>query len=80
MGNHPEANTCPAEKPYYAACTAGSHDLQGWVGKCRATREEAQSDVSDHARKFHDGNDQWTGVARTSRAGGGYGGDRALPP
>lgn len=79
LGNHPEANTCSAAKPYYAVCTAGSHDLQGWVGACYATREEAQHAADEHARKAHGGNMQWTGIARTSGASG-YGGDRSLPP
>lgn len=79
LGNHPEANTCGPDKPYYAVCTAGSHDLQGWVGPCHATREDAERDAEQHARRDHGGNMQWTGVARTSGAGG-YGSDRSLPP
>ncbi len=79
MGNHPESNLCSAEKPYYAICTAGSHDLQGWVGKCHATQKEAQADADEHARKDHNSVAQWTGVART---GGtmSYGANRGLPP
>lgn len=79
MGNHPEANICSAEKPYYAVCTAGSHDLQGWVGKCHAARSDAQSDADEHARKAHGGVTQWTGVARTGGAAS-YGDNRGLPP
>lgn len=68
MGNYPEANTCSQDKPFYAVCTAGSHDLQGWVGKCQATREEAQTEADAHAQKSHAGVTQWTGVTRISRA------------
>ena len=68
MGNYPEANTCSQDKPYYAVCTAGSHDLQGWVGQCKASREEAQHEADAHAQKSHAGVTQWTGVTRISRA------------
>lgn len=68
MGNYPEANTCSQDKPYYAVCTAGSHDLQGWVGSCYASREEAQQEADAHAQKSHAGVTQWTGVTRISRA------------
>ncbi|MBI3775470.1 MAG: hypothetical protein HY273_07950 [Gammaproteobacteria bacterium] len=67
MGNYPEANTCSQHKPYYAVCTAGSHDLQGWVGTCYASREEAQKEADEHAQKLHAGVSQWTGVTRISR-------------
>jgi hypothetical protein len=79
MGNHPEAKLCSAERPYYAVCTAGSHDLQGWTGPCHATREEAEKDAAEHAHKSHHGVTQWTGVARTSGSGG-YSDNRGLPP
>ena len=68
LGNYPEANTCPQDKPYYAVCTAGGHDLQGWVGKCQASREDAQKNADEHAQKSHAGVTQWTGVTRVSRA------------
>jgi len=68
MGNYPEANTCSQDTPYYAVCTAGSHDLQGWVGKCQTTREDAQQDADQHAKRVHAGVTQWTGVTRISRA------------
>ena len=68
MGNYPEANTCSQDKPYYAVCTAGSHDLQGWVGTCYASREDAQQEADAHALKSHAGVTQWTGVTRISRA------------
>jgi hypothetical protein len=68
MGNYPEANTCAQDKPYYAVCTAGSHDLQGWVGTCQASREAAQKEADAHAIKFHAGVTQWTGVTRISRS------------
>ena len=65
-GNHPEAGTCPPDKPYYAVCTHSFHSLDGWVGsKCYATAEEAQKDAEEHARKEHGGNMRWTGVAKT---------------
>lgn len=68
LGNYPEANTCSQSQPYYAVCTAGSHDLQGWVGKCQATKEAAQKDADAHALKSHNGVTQWTGVTRISRS------------
>ena len=68
MGNYPEANTCSQDTPYYAVCSAGSHDLQGWVGKCQASRAAAQQEADAHAQKFHAGVTQWTGVTRISRA------------
>ncbi len=68
MGNYPEANTCLQDKPYYAVCSAGSHDLQGWTGKCQDSREAAQLEADAHAKKFHAGVTQWTGVTRISRA------------
>lgn len=68
MGNYPEANTCSQDMPYYAVCTAGSHDLQGWVGKCQTRREDAQKEADAHAQKSHAGVTQWTGVTRISRA------------
>lgn len=67
MGNYPEANTCSQDMPYYAVCTAGSHDLQGWTGKCQASREDAQKQADLHAQKSHAGISQWTGVTRISR-------------
>lgn len=67
MGNYPEANTCSQDQPYYAVCTAGSHDLQGWVGKCYASRVAAQQEADAHAQKVHAGVTQWTGVTRISR-------------
>lgn len=79
MGNHPESKVCSAERPYFAVCTAGSHDLQGWVGPCHATRAEAEQDAAEHARKAHEGTTQWTGVARTTGTGD-YGENRGLPP
>jgi hypothetical protein len=64
-GNHPEANTCPPEKPYYAVCTNSLHSLEGWVGKgCYATAAEAQKEAEEHARKEHHGNMRYTGIAK----------------
>ena len=68
LGNYPEANTCPQAQPYYAVCTAGSHNLQGWVGKCQATKEAAQKEADAHAQKSHAGVTHWTGVTRISRS------------
>lgn len=79
LGNHPEAKLCSTERPYYAVCTSGSHDLQGWVGPCHSTRDEAEKDAQEHAQKVHDGNTHWTGVARTSGTGS-YSENRGLPP
>jgi hypothetical protein len=67
MGNYPDANSCPNETPYYSVCTSSSHGLLGWSGPCRATKEEAQKDADEHARKFHNGDTHWTGVARARR-------------
>jgi hypothetical protein len=65
-GNHPEAGTCPEDKPYYAVCTHSLHSLEGWVGsECYATREEAEKEAKAHADKEHHGNMRWTGVAKT---------------
>lgn len=62
LGNHPEAGTCPTDKPYYTFCSHSLHNLEGWFGKCHATREQAQQDAEKHAREQHKGNDRWTGV------------------
>jgi hypothetical protein len=65
-GNYPEANMCPPDKPYYAICTDSMHGLEGWRSKnCHATREGAQKDADEHAKKYHHGNSRWTGVAKT---------------
>ena len=79
MGNYPEANTCSQDKPYYAVCTAGSHDLQGWTGKCQARREDALRDAAEHAQKFHAGVTQWTGATRISHGAARYS-NNGLPP
>ena len=65
MGNYPQAHDCPADKPYYSFCTDSMHSLKGWHGECRATREEAQKDATQHAQQEHGGNDRWTGVLKT---------------
>lgn len=65
-GNHPEAGTCPEDKPYYAVCTHSLHSLEGWLGKkCYATKEEAEREAKAHADKEHQGNMRWTGIAKT---------------
>lgn len=65
-GNHPEAGACPKEKPYYAICTHSLHNLEGWYSReCRSTREAAEKDAEQHARKQHNGNMRWTGIAKT---------------
>lgn len=67
-GNYPEAGMCPPDKPYYAICTDSIHGLQGWRSKnCHSTREAAQKDADEHAKKYHHGNSRWTGVAKTRR-------------
>ncbi|HHH48402.1 MAG TPA: hypothetical protein ENK51_05895 [Gammaproteobacteria bacterium] len=66
MGNYPEANACPPDKPYYAICTHSLHNLEGWFGPhCHTTRAEAEKDIEAHAREYHQGNTRWTGVAKT---------------
>lgn len=79
MGNHPDANSCSVDNPYYAVCTAGSHDLQGWVGPCRTAQDAAQKDADEHAQKSHAGVQQWTGVTHTIRATG-YGRNSGVQP
>ena len=62
MGNHPEASACPLDKPYVVFCSHSLHNLEGWVGKCYAKREEAERNAELHAQKEHQGNTRWTGV------------------
>lgn len=62
LGNHPQASLCPRDKPYYSFCSHSLHSLEGWFGKCRATEQEAKSDAVEHAKKYHHGNERWTGV------------------
>lgn len=65
-GNHPEAGSCPQDKPYYAVCTHSLHSLEGWVGKkCYTTREEAEVEAKAHADEQHQGNMRWTGVSKS---------------
>lgn len=64
-GNHPDAGACPPDKPYFAICTHSFHKLEGWYSSnCYATREEAQKDADEHARKYHNGNSRYTGVSK----------------
>lgn len=65
-GNHPEANTCPKNKPYYSLCTNALHNLEGWYGACRVSREVAQQDADAHVKKYHNGNSRWTGVRKAA--------------
>ncbi|MGD8568391.1 MAG: hypothetical protein PVJ39_09910 [Gammaproteobacteria bacterium] len=64
MGNYPESTVCSPEKPYQAICTHSLHSLEGWYGKCYATREEAQQEADRHAKEQHNGNSRWTGVRK----------------
>jgi hypothetical protein len=64
LGNHPQANICPDDKPYYTFCSHSLHSLEGWYGECRTTRAEAEKDATRHAQEQHDGNDRWTGVLK----------------
>lgn len=64
MGNYPESTVCSPEKPYQAICTHSLHSLEGWYGKCYATREEAQREADRHAKEQHNGNSRWTGVRK----------------
>jgi hypothetical protein len=64
MGNHPESNTCPSDKPYYVFCSDSMHSLEGWYGACYATREEAERAAAAHVKEQHHGDDRWTGVRK----------------
>jgi len=65
-GNHPEAGTCPPEKPYFAICTHSFHSLEGWYSStCHPTQVAAQKDADNHAREYHQGNTRWTGIGKT---------------
>jgi len=69
-GNHPDAGACPADKPYFAICTHSFHSLEGWYSdKCHVTKEAAQKDADEHARKYHQGNSRWTGISKQRDAG-----------
>jgi len=62
-GNHPQAGSCPKEKPYYAICTHSLHSLEGWFGKqCHEDKASAQHDAEAHANSNHHGNLRWTGI------------------
>ena len=62
MGNHPESNLCPNDKPYFVFCSHSLHNLEGWYGNCFATQDAAEQAVIEHAEKEHNGNTRWTGV------------------
>ena len=62
LGNHPEASTCPKDKPYYAVCTSSLHGLAGWTGQCYTTEKDAQAEATSHAAKEHKGDMHWAGV------------------
>ena len=64
MGNHPESNTCPPDKPYYVFCSDSMHSLEGWYGPCFASREEAEKAAVAHANEQHHGDTRWTGVQK----------------
>ena len=64
LGNHPEADTCPPDKPFYSVCTHSLHSLEGWYGECRANQAQAQQDADQHAESAHGGNSRWTGVLK----------------
>lgn len=70
LGNHPQANLCPDEKPYYSFCSHSLHSLEGWYGKCEQTEVEAKADAVEHAKNYHNGNERWTGVFKISNAYG----------
>lgn len=69
LGNHPEADTCPTQTPYYSVCTHSLHSLEGWYGVCRSSQAAAQQDADHHAELEHKSNSRWTGVlkAKTKR-------------
>ncbi len=62
LGNHPEASTCPKDKPYYAVCTSSLHGLAGWTGQCYMIEKDAQAEATSHAAKEHKGEMRWVGV------------------
>lgn len=62
LGNHPEASTCPKDKPYYAVCASSLHGLAGWTGQCYVTEKDAQAEATSHAKKEHKGEMRWVGV------------------
>lgn len=66
-GNFPDAASCPKDKPYFAVCTSSVHDLLGWTGQCRATKQEAQKDAEQHAKDVHNGDTRWTGYSHTRK-------------
>lgn len=68
MGNHPESNQCPGDKPHFVFCSHSLHNLEGWYGGCYASRDEAEDAVLRHAGEEHQGNTRWTGVKQI-RAG-----------
>ena len=69
-GNHPEAGACSPEKPFFAICTHSFHSLEGWYSRnCHTTREAAQKDADEHAKKYHQGNSRYTGVSKQRPAG-----------
>ena len=68
LGNHPQANLCPDDKPYYSFCSHSLHSLEGWFGTCRATEDEAKADAKQHAIDYHKGNERWTGVFKNNAA------------
>jgi hypothetical protein len=69
-GNHPEAGTCPTEKPYFAICTHSFHNLEGWYSShCHDTQDAAQKDADKHSEKYHQDNSRWTGIKKQRSAG-----------
>lgn len=64
LGNHPESNLCPNDKPYFVFCSHSLHNLEGWYGSCYATQELAEQAVQAHADEQHKGNSRWTGVRK----------------
>lgn len=64
-GNHPDAGTCPKDKPYYAICTHSFHSLEGWFSdECHADKAAALLDAEAHAKQYHQSNMRWTGISQ----------------
>lgn len=63
-GNHPDAKSCTADKPFFTFCTHHAHKLEGWKGSCFDSHEDADKDAKYHAERHHKGNSHWTGVLK----------------
>jgi len=62
LGNHPESGACPDDKPFFVFCSHSLHNLEGWMGSCHKTKQQAEVEAAKHVQKEHGGNSRWTGV------------------